>query len=250
MKNKAHLSFYTLLLMGLFLVFVSSCKKDNNIEKSNTVINSDGITGTVTDVEGNIYKIVKIGDQWWMAENLRTTKYNDSSAIPLVTDNTTWVNLKTPAYCWYNNEAQYFNTTCGALYNWYAVNTDKLCPEGWHVASDSDWKELEMTLGMSQVEADNLLWRGSDQGSQLKSTQGWYNDGNGTDSIGFTAIPAGIRDWNGGTFYWIDTYSHWWTSSEESSSLAWDRDVHFDHSQVFRYPNNKNYGMSVRCVKD
>jgi uncharacterized protein (TIGR02145 family) len=224
-------------ILGILLLLNFSCNKE---EEDDIVI----------DIDGNVYHTITIGNQVWMVENLRTTKYNDGSYIPQVTDNTTWVNLKTPAYCWYSNEAQYFHTTCGALYNWYAVNTHKLCPKGWHVASDSDWKELEMTLGMSQVEADALLWRGSDQGTQLKSTQGWYNDGNGTNSSGFTAIPAGLRDWDDGIFYWIDTYSHWWTSTEESSSLAWDRDVHYDHSQVFRYPNNKNYGMSVRCVKN
>lgn len=226
-----------LVLLSIMLLLNFSCSKE-------------GDDNIVFDIDGNVYHTIAIGNQVWMVENLRTTKYNDSSAITLVTDNTAWVNLKTPAYCWYNNDSLRYKETCGALYNWYAVNTERLCPKGWHVASDSDWKELEITLGMTQVAADSLFWRGTDQGTKLKSMNGWYKNGNGTNSSGFNAIPAGIRDWDDGLFYWIDTYSHWWTSTEEYFGNAWDRDVHYDHSQVFRYPNNKNYGMSVRCVKD
>ncbi len=103
--------------------------------------------GAVTYVDGNVYNIVIIGTHVWMKENLKTTKYNDGSNIPLVIDSTTWVNLTTPGYCWYNNDATSHKNTYGALYNWYAVNTGKLCPAGWYVPSDTEWQTLMNYLG-------------------------------------------------------------------------------------------------------
>jgi len=221
---------------------------ETRIENLENLINSLGLT--VKDIDENFYKIVTIGNQIWMAEDLRTTKYNDGNSIPKVTDNDEWLSLNSPAYCWYmNNEAAYKHPY-GALYNWYAVNTNKLCPLTWHVASDADWKQLEMVLGMSQVEADNDGWRGTDQGTQLKNTTGWNNNGNGTNLSGFTAVPGGLRDWDDGTFYWVGLYVHWWTGTEAGSSEAWDRDLYYGNDGIFRYYNNKKYGMSVRCVKD
>jgi len=102
---------------------------------------------TVKDIDGNIYNIVKIGKQKWLKENLKTTKFNDGTAIPLVTDSLTWIKDTTPAYCNYKNTT---NTdtinTCGRLYNWYTVNTSKLCPTGWHVPSDTEWTTLRAPL--------------------------------------------------------------------------------------------------------
>ena len=103
-------------------------------------------TGTVTDIDGNTYKTVQIGTQTWMAENLRTTKYNDGEAIPYVTDNSVWVKLETPAYCYYNNDISN-KKMFGALYNWYTVNTGRLCPSGWHVPTDAEWTTLAITWG-------------------------------------------------------------------------------------------------------
>jgi hypothetical protein len=111
-------------------------------------------TGTVSDRDGNTYVTVRIGNQWWMAENLKTTRYNDNTEIPNVTDDDIWKDLITPAYCCIFNDPATYKNICGAIYNWYAINTGKLCPSGWHVSTDNDWKTLEMYLGMTQEQAD------------------------------------------------------------------------------------------------
>jgi len=115
-----------------------SCKKKDN---------NNPTPSTVTDIDGNVYHIVAIGTQVWMAENLKTTKYNDGTFIPLVTDSTAWGNLSTPGYCWYNNDAATYKNTYGALYNWFTVNTGKLSPKGWHIPSDTEWETLITYLG-------------------------------------------------------------------------------------------------------
>jgi uncharacterized protein (TIGR02145 family) len=200
------------------------------------------------DIDSNIYKVITIGDQVWMAEDLRTTKYNDGTSIDNVTDAAEWVSLSSPAYCWYMNDETY-KIPNGALYNWYAVNTEKLCPVGWHVPGDSEWKTLEMALGMSQNAADQDGWRGTNEGTKIKNTTGWVS-GSGTNESGFSAIAGGLRDWDDAAFYWLGYYSHWWTSTEGDSYTAWDRDISYTSTAIFRYPNNKNYGMSVRCLKN
>ena len=105
------------------------------------------VSGTVTDVDENIYHIVSIGNQIWMVENLKTTKYNDGSTIPHVTDSTLWEQLTSPAYCWFDNHEMDNKDTYGALYNYYAVETEKLCPKGWHVQTDYEWLVLTEFLG-------------------------------------------------------------------------------------------------------
>ena len=179
-------------------------------------------TGTVTDTDGNVYQTVKIGSQWWMAENLRVTHYRNGDAIPNVTDNTEWSNLTTGAYCNYDNYANNADTF-GSLYNWYAVSDSRnIAPEGWHVPSDDDWKTLEMYLGMSQSEADGIEWRGTDEGSKLKSTSGWYSDGNGTDDYGFSAPPGGIRFYDG-HYGKVGYEARFWSSTESDSYGTWNR---------------------------
>jgi len=179
-------------------------------------------TGSVTDIDGNTYQTVKIGDQWWMAENLKVTHYRNGDAIPNVTDNTEWSNLTTGAYCNYDNYANNADTF-GSLYNWYAVSDSRnIAPEGWHVPSDDDWKTLEMYLGMSQSEADGIEWRGTDEGSKLKSTSGWYSDGNGTDDYGFSAPPGGIRFYDG-HYGKVGYEARFWSSTESDSYGTWNR---------------------------
>ena len=94
---------------------------------------------TVADIEGNIYSALRIGNQIWMAENLKTTKFNDGTLIPFVSSNLEWNKLSQPAYCWYNNDELNNRKLYGALYNWFAVETGKLCPLGWHVPTDKEW---------------------------------------------------------------------------------------------------------------
>jgi uncharacterized protein (TIGR02145 family) len=203
----------------------------------------------VTDADGNIYNTVTIGTQIWMAENLKTTKYNDGSAIPLVTDNTAWTALTTPGYCWYNNDEATSKASYGALYNWYSINTGKLCPTDWHVSSDAEWKTLEMYLGMSQAQADSIGWRGTDQGAQLKNNTGWNFGGNGTNTSGFSALPWGNRDYDG-TYHNVDNYGIWWSSTEFDTSFVWNRDIYIGYASVYRGHYNKQLGFSVRCLKN
>ncbi len=135
------------------------------------------VTRTVTDIDGNVYRMVKIGDQWWMAQNLKVTHYNDGTPIPHVTDNDEWRRLTTGAYCTYNNNENYA-ITYGRLYNWYAVNDAcNIAPEGWHVPTDADWKKLEMILGISQAEVNSDNLHGTNEGSKLAGNAALWNDG-------------------------------------------------------------------------
>ena len=200
-----------------------------------------------TDADGNNYTVVTIGTQTWMAENLKTTKYNDGP-IPLVTDNTAWAN-STPAYCWYGNNATYKNTY-GALYNWYAVSTAKLAPTGWHVSTDAEWTTLEnyaANLGTSgsatKALAATINWIASTSAGAIG------NDLSKNNSSGFSALPGGNRGGDG-TFSNVDTYGYWWSSTEGDTGHAWSRGLYYYSSYVNRYNYSKQNGLSVRCVKN
>jgi uncharacterized protein (TIGR02145 family) len=207
--------------------------------------------GTVSDVDGNTYATVKIGNQWWMSENLKTTKYNDNSLIPNVTDDDVWKTLTTDAYCWYFNDQATYKNTCGAIYNWFAINTGKLCPAGWHVSTDNDWKTLEMYLGMTQEQADGTHWRGTDQGTQMKTTTGWTNEGNGTNVSGFSAYPGGYRFYDDGHFYDQGTTGSWLTATEHTTgTTVIYRNLNSGYTGVFRQDAPKFAGKAVRCVMD
>jgi len=195
----------------------------------------------VTDIEGNFYSTVRIGSQIWMAENLKTTKYNDGADIPLVTDNTAWSNLPTPGYCWYNNSQFLYGNTYGVLYNWYTVNTDYLCPTGWHVPTDAEWTTLTTFLGGESV-----------AGSKLKETGTihWLNPNtDATNETGFTALPGGNR-WDSGSFNNIGSSGIWWSATEINTNSAWNRAMLNSNADAYRVSRNKHYGFSVRCLKD
>jgi uncharacterized protein (TIGR02145 family) len=207
---------------------------------------------TVTDIDGNIYNVVRIGKQLWMKENLKTIKYNDATTIPLVTDNTAWSNLTTPGYCLYDNDAPTYKDTYGILYNWYAASTTNLCPTGWHVPSDDEWKELERFLGMSHAEADNYGLRGTDEGGKLKetSTAYWMSPNTGaTNESNFSALGAGFRN-DDGEFGNIFIWGDWWSASMGSTTTAWARTLHYDDAKVYRGNYYKKLGFSVRCIKN
>jgi len=228
------------IIMTLVLVFASSCKKEG----------PDIPYGSITDQDGNTYKTVEIGSQIWMAENLKTVKFNDNGSIPNVTGNSAWINLRTPGYCWYDNDVTANKPEYGALYNWYAVKTGKLCPAGWHVPDDAEFKILEMYLGMTQAEADELLWRGTDQGTQLKSTTGWEAGANGTNNSGFSAIPGGYRYHLDGAFNNIGELCYWWCSDERDLAMGNYRRLDGDNNGIYREATLKTAGKYVRCLKD
>ncbi|MEN6352788.1 MAG: FISUMP domain-containing protein [Bacteroidales bacterium] len=197
-------------------------------------------TDSVKDIDGNVYQTIIIRDQIWMKENLKTTRYNDGKPIPLVTDNGKWGALKTPAYCWYNNNMNSNKNTYGALYNWYAIDTKKLCPKGWHVPSTEEWTMLIY----SKFENGSLA------GGSLKEagTQHWASPNTlATNSTGFTALPGGYRF---SDFYLIGKTGFWWTSEEYNEITSWFGILEYDQ-QVFRGQyDNKQFGGSVRCVKN
>ncbi|MBN1998490.1 fibrobacter succinogenes major paralogous domain-containing protein [candidate division KSB1 bacterium] len=209
-------------------------------------------TGTVTDIDGNVYKTVKIGDQWWVAENLKVTHYRNGDPIPNVTGSSEWANLSTGATCNYDNNESYVSTY-GRLYNWYAVNDSRgLAPAGWHVPTDAEWKQLEMYLGMSQSEADATGWRGTDEGGKLKETGTghWASPNTGaTNESGFSALPGGYR-FGGGTFYGIGFAAYFWSASSGSDDRAWYRSLSCSNSAVYRFGYSRRGGFSVRVVRD
>jgi uncharacterized protein (TIGR02145 family) len=207
------------------------------------------------DADSNYYPVVIIGTQTWMAKNLKTTKYNDNTSIQGVTDNTTWANSTTPAYCWYHNNEAIYKNLYGALYNWHTVDTGNFCPVGWHVPSDDEWKTLEMYMGMSQSDADAQNWRGADEGigGKLKEsgTEHWASPNTGaTNESGFSALPSGFRHFNDGSYWDLRKYAAFWSSTEYSSNSAWYRTLYFYRSDIERYYDSKGFGGSVRCVKD
>lgn len=229
-------------------------------------LNPDLTYGTVSDIEGNSYATIEIGTQVWMAENLKVTQYPDGSPITQISDEADW-NEMTPdiqAYCWYNNQIEYSDTS-GVLYTWAAAmngapgsdtipsGVQGVCPEGWHIPSDAEWKTLEIFLGMSELDANNYDWRGSDEGAQLKET-GFSNwaipNAGASNSSGFTAVPGGFRSAQG-SFYSVDQYAAFWSSkAEEGSDNAWYRTIHFEREQVYRQHNNMRLGLSVRCIQN
>jgi uncharacterized protein (TIGR02145 family) len=196
---------------------------------------------TMKDTDGNVYKTVTIGKQVWMAENLKTTKFSDGTAIPFVIDSLEWKKLTTPAYSWYNNDTTHKNIY-GALYNWYTVNTNKLCPDGWHVPSNKEWKILTTYLGGESVAGGKLKEAG---------TTHWKDPNNGaTNQSGYNGLPGGFRHANFGKFYYAGIFGYLWTSSPFNDKNARHRHFGYEYHSIFRYHFDKRSGFSVRCLQD
>jgi uncharacterized protein (TIGR02145 family) len=177
MKKETKIRITSSAIIGILIIIAISCKKSKD---QNIFIPTE--KGTVTDIDGNVYKTVKIGNQWWMAENLKTTKYNDGTSIPLVINNTAWVNKATSGYCWYYNDTSYKNIY-GALYNWYTVNTGKLAPAGWHIPTDAEWCTITQFLDPT-VDCGVNRRTGKDIACQMKEagTTHWYQNTCATNS--------------------------------------------------------------------
>lgn len=211
--------------------------------------------GKVTDIEGNVYNTIKIGDQWWMAENLKVAHYRNGDLIPNVTENAEWGDLETGARCVFDNDEKNANTY-GYLYNWFALNdSSNISPLGWHVPTDEEWKKLEIALGMSPSEADEAAWRGTNEGSQLAGRPDLWNDGGLENNeafgeSGFSALPGGYRNGNDGNFDYFGHYANFWSSTEYNSDNVRQRTMDYNRSDVSRRHPNKRYGFSVRLVRD
>jgi len=247
LKTFLKTSVFFLHCFGLVSV-CNSCEKDKTlIPVSEILFNSNLTYGTLTDVDNNTYKTITIGTQIWMAENLRTTKYNDNSSIQLVIDDSAWANLKTPGYCWFNNDEENHRYVYGALYNWYSVNTGNLCPKGWHIPFKGEWITLAAFL--------------NDNGGKLKETGiiHWDSPNTGaTNESGFTALPGGFRS-RKGIFFSFRQAGFWWSASECTECYAlpeWefldanDFSLGAESSGYGDQHDNMLYGYSVRCIKN
>lgn len=196
---------------------------------------------SLRDIEGNLYATTTIGKQTWMAENLKVTKYNDGTPIPLVPDDKKWKVLTSPGFCWFNNNAEN-KELYGALYNWYTVNTKKLCPKGWHVPTNAEWGNLITFLGDQLYAGDKLKETGSEH---------WKNSATiATDEFNFTALPAGIRIYTGFFSDIEGSITVFWTSTERDDDEAWNSGLYFSSSKLFNGFDFKRAGFSVRCMKD
>lgn len=207
---------------------------------------------TVKDADGNVYETVKVGGFCWLAENLKTTKYQDGTEILKPLSNSDWReagNKKEGAYACYQNENQ-FCQTYGALYNIYAVDQG-LCPDGWYVPTDKDWKDFEIRLGIDKEEVDRLYWRGEKTGLMIAGENHLWNDDLSQDekfaTTDFKAVPAGYR-MSGGNFSWLGGRANFWSSTIEAS--GWRRTIMPGRTGgIRRTAAAKNFGFSVRCIK-
>ena len=219
--------------------------------------------GDPVSYQGYDYATVLIGEQCWFAENLRSQNYSNGDAIPAGLSDFEWSSTTSGATAVYGEDAGCNNyspdiNACdpaqslneyGRLYNWYAVDDARgLCPSGWHVPTDGEWMTMEMALGMSESEANSLGYRGTDQGTQMKTTYGWNGGYNGTNSSGFSGLPGGKRRYDGG-FDDAGYNGYWWSSSPLNSN-AWDRYLLYYEESVGRTANYRWDGYSVRCVRD
>ena len=210
----------------------------------------------VTDIDGNTYNTVKIGDQCWMKENLKTTTYQNGTPIQNVTDANAWSNDTTGAYVWYNNDISW-KGPYGALYNWCAtVDTSELCPMGWHVPTNDEWTALTEFIGGTNSPHGNELKScrqvNSPQGGNCNTNEHprWDESSeNGTDNYGFSGLPGGNRSIDG-VFYSIGSFGFWWSSTEGSSYYAWYRYLYYPDGNVGVYNYYKQNGFSIRCLKN
>jgi uncharacterized protein (TIGR02145 family) len=214
-------------------------------------------TPTVRDIDGNTYNTVQIGTQCWTKENLKVTKYNDGTSIPLDTSggtngngaSQTWGSRPTGARTIYANNNTNL-TIYGYLYNWYAVkgivtegsmSFKNLCPTGWHIPSDAEWTTLT-----NRLEGESVA------GGKMKSsgTTNWNSPNTGaTNESGFSALPGGFRK-SDGSFYYIRLNAFFWSATEYDNYYAWYRELSFNNGNVYRVNYFKQYGFSVRCLKD
>ncbi len=222
MKSLLYLSAILSLLASSLLI---SCKDEEDVSE-------------VKDSDGNLYHTVKIGSQTWMVENLKTTKYNDG--IPISNILESWHILMTEAYCNYDNIVSNAKDN-GRLYNFYAVNTGKLCPNGWHVPSDDEWTLLIDYLGGKDEAATKLKEAGA--------AHWWPPVADGTNETGFTALPSGWKSVD--NFFDLGVGTSWWSSTIGLfPDNAYTRQLYSSLHGINRNYQYQGDGLSVRCLKD
>lgn len=227
-----------LLFTALVIIGISSCKKDKDDDDDDDD-NTPVVLDPITDIDGNSYKIVKIGSQTWMAENLKTTRYSNGDSIPITEDNLQWKQGVNGVSCYYENNIAN-RDTFGMLYNYHAMKDARnACPTGWRVPTTNDWVALIEYLGGNAV-----------AGQKLKATTGWDGEtGIGANIGGFTAYPAGLRNQNGG-FNYKGRYAYFWTSTELDADNAWVYNIDRGVAEIYVYDEVKLYGHSCRCIKN
>jgi uncharacterized protein (TIGR02145 family) len=195
---------------------------------------------SVKDVDGNLYATTHVGKQEWMAENLKTTKFNDGTKIPLVADKKIWSKLSSPGYCWFNNNIDK-KEEYGALYNFYTVSTKKLCPVGWHVPTQAEITNLITFLGDQNLAGNRIKEDGT---KHWKSSITIVNN-----EFEFTALPGGFRLYSG-AFSEEGEYGVWWSSTEYESTQAWNMGLYFNSTKLYNGHDIRQAGFSVRCLKN
>jgi uncharacterized protein (TIGR02145 family) len=207
------------------------------------------------DIDGNVYQTVVIGDQEWMMESLKVNHYRNGDGIPTGYSNEEWSTTANGAYSIYNNDSNN-SEIYGNLYNWHAIIDERnISPEGWHVPTDEELMELELFLGMSQSEVDGTGWRGINEGSKLAGNADLWDEGDlkNNEEFGlsnFLAIPSGYRHAVYGTYHDLGLSSAFWSSTNGSGTHAWERDLSYSNSEIYRSIVYKRSGFSIRCIKD
>jgi uncharacterized protein (TIGR02145 family) len=235
----------TIKANGQITITATQAAKGNYTSGSITAVltvDDKAVTGTVTDIDGNVYKTIKIGTQTWMIENLKVTHYNDGTAVSNITDDNTWKGLSTGAYCNYKNDAS-IATTYGKLYNWYAVtDTKKLAPKGFHIPTDAEWTTLYNYIGGDRQDGQKI---------QEQGTAHWSANTGATNSTLFTALPGGGRIFDSflGAFASLTADAYFWSTTANGASNAWYMDLYVK-GYFERHDSPKYYGYSVRCIKD
>lgn len=220
---------YILLTSGIFLIFLSGCEKGKDPP------------GPVTDIDGNVYETVMIGDQVWMAENLRTTRMNDGSEIKLITKNQDWNKAGEAALSWYNNDSSLFKVPYGGLYNGFAATDENICPAGWHVPDNDEWRQLVEFLGDSSSAGGKLKVEGLTQ---------WHSPNKGADnSSSFSALPAGMRYFEG-TFSSLSYFTAFWSVNETDNASHNFLSLSYLDSKTTFGSISKKQGFSIRCIRD
>lgn len=210
----------------LAMLIISACGDDHN---------------SVRDIDGNVYRTVSIGDQVWMAENLRATHYRNGDPLLALPDTSLWANSKSGAYCYYDNDSQNISRY-GLLYNWHAINDSRnIAPEGWHLPSEEEIMELMNFLGGDTSGAGKLKEAGLSR---------WLAPNLGaTNESGFTALPGGYR-LDKGTYHTAASNGYWWSANRSYEMYAWSPRLYTGFADVKRERYYENYGFSVRCIKD
>lgn len=194
---------------------------------------------TATDIDGNVYRTVTIGNQIWMAENLRVTRFRNGDTIPHIADAVAWSRAPAAAYCYYNNDTGKLNSY-GLLYNWHVINDSRnIAPEGWHLPDEQELATLIAYAGGDTIAA-----------GKLKDTTHWLLPNAGaTNEYHFSALPAGYR-LHTGSFHTLGSNGYWWLRTGSYEMYAWSPRMFMGFADVRRDHRFQNYAMAVRCIKD